>query len=251
MKQQLEDYKKRFLESDDKFETIFNLTSAPSKIINSDLTIIQVNNAVTELLGFTAEEIEGTKILDYACPEFIAHWHQLQDALWSRKMPFFKLDACLIRKDKSVAWVNVTTVLFNQNNETFGFTVLEDITAKKQLEESKKRLDMALEYSKIAVWEINLNDFSVIRSKSHDGIFGYENPLVFWTKDTYRQHLLPEDFPEFEQAIASAKEKNGIDYKGRIYTVKKVLKWIHLQGKIEQDREVNLLKIIGTVKDIT
>ena len=55
-----EDYKKKFLECNDKFETIFNLTSAPSKVINSDLTILRVNKAITELLGFSAEEIEGT-----------------------------------------------------------------------------------------------------------------------------------------------------------------------------------------------
>lgn len=140
-------YKMRFDECNDKFNTIFDLTSAASKIINSDLTILKVNKAVTELLGFSAEEIEGTKILDYACPEYIKHWHELQEALWAKQLPYFKLEACLIRKDKSIAWVSVTTILFKDQGETYGFTVLDDITYRKEFEESEKKLKAALEKS--------------------------------------------------------------------------------------------------------
>jgi len=59
------DYERQYKESNDKFDIIFNLTSAASKILNADLTIIKVNQALIELLGFPAAEIEGTKILDY------------------------------------------------------------------------------------------------------------------------------------------------------------------------------------------
>lgn len=85
------DFKKKFEECDSKFNTIFKLTSVASKVIDSDLKIIRVNQALTELLGFSAEELEGTEILDYACPEFIPHWHRLQEELWGNQRPFFKL----------------------------------------------------------------------------------------------------------------------------------------------------------------
>jgi PAS domain S-box-containing protein len=142
------DYKKRFDECDDKFNTIFNLTSAASKIIGSDLTILKVNKAVTELLGFSAEEIEGTRIVDYACEEYKQHWLDLQISLWERKVPFLKLEACLVRKDKSLAWVNVTTILFNDKGVTYGFSVLDDISYKKEYEESERQLNKALGHSK-------------------------------------------------------------------------------------------------------
>lgn len=141
-------FRKKFNESNDKFDTIFNLTSAASKILNADLTIIKVNPALVELLGFTATEIEGTKILQYVCPEFNQHWHQLQEALWKEKLPFFKLEVCLIKKDKSLVWVKVTTVLFHEDGEIYGFTVLDDFTSRKNLEDSEKKLKLALENSK-------------------------------------------------------------------------------------------------------
>lgn len=251
MEQENQNYKKKFLESDSKFETLFELTSSPSKIINSDLLIIRVNEAFTDLLGFTSKELEGTTIIDHACPEYVEQWQHLQAGLWTKKFPFFKLEVCLIKKDKSVAWVSATSILFEEDGEIFGFTILDDLTAKKQLEESERRLNIALQYSKTAVWEMNLNDFSVIRSDSHDEIFGYNKPLNEWNKEHYLQHLVPEDLIGFEDAVKTLISEGVIDYKGRIYTVNKAIKWLHLQGKVEYEQEGKTAKVIGTIKDIT
>jgi PAS domain S-box-containing protein len=92
----------------------FGLTTAPSKIIDSDLTILKVNEALTKLMGYNAEELEGTQIMDYACEEDKPHWHRLQEAMWKEGRPNFKLDACIIRKDGALAWVHVTTIAFEE-----------------------------------------------------------------------------------------------------------------------------------------
>lgn len=245
------DFKLKFEECDDKFQTIFKLTSVASKIIDSDLKILKVNQALTDLLGFSAEEIEGTEILDYACPEHIDHWHRLQDELWSKKSPFFKLDACLIKKDKSLVWVNITTILFNEDGVTYGFTILDNITCLKHFEESEKRLIQALKYSKMAAWEMNLNDYSVIRSETHDQIFGYKSPLQHWDRETYLQHFLPDDAALFKEAFQTLDTQPSFNFKGRIHTGDMAFKWIHLQGEAEFDSQGKQTKIIGTVKDIT
>jgi PAS domain S-box-containing protein len=140
-------YRERFEECEERFNKIFELTSAPSKVIDPQLRIVRVNQAIVDLMGYSKEEIEGTRILEYACPEYVKHWHELQEALWSRELPFFKLDACLFRKDGSVVWVNVTTILFKDHGETFGFTVFDDITYRKEFEESEKKLKEALSRS--------------------------------------------------------------------------------------------------------
>lgn len=246
-----DDFKKKFEECDDKFNTIFTLTSVASKVIDSDLKIIRVNQALTEMLGFSAEELEGTEILEYACPEYIAHWHRLQDELWNKNTPFFKLDACLIKKDKSLVWVNVTTILFKDEGKTYGFTVLDNITGLKHLEESEKRLGLALKYSKMAAWEMNLRNLQVIRSEAHDQIFGYEKPLKEWNLDTYLKHLLPDDAALFQKALSTLQTQNSFNFKGRIHNGDLIFKWIHFQGETELDAEGKKAKLIGTLKDIT
>ncbi|RYY38017.1 MAG: PAS domain S-box protein [Sphingobacteriaceae bacterium] len=157
------DYKKRLDECEDRFNRIFDLSSAPSKIIDPQLTILRVNQGIVDLLGYTKEEIVGTKILDYACSEYIQHWHELQEALWLRKLPLFKLEACLHRKDKSIAWVNVTTILFEDQGKTFGFTVFDDITYRKEFEESEKKLKKALARSEKSQGDLRQSEQHIAR----------------------------------------------------------------------------------------
>ena len=245
------DFQRRFTECDDKFNSIFELTSAASKIIDADLTILKVNKALVDLLGYPAEQIEGTKIIDYACEEYKEHWHDLQDALWSRKLPFFKLEVCLYRKDGSLAWVKITTILFNDQGVTYGFTVLDDITYFKQFQNSENRLNMALQYSKMAVWEMNLLDRIVARSESHDELFGYEEQEQNWTIEKYYQHFIEEDVIAFKEAIERLSDSGGLDFQGRIQTLQGLIKWLHFQGKIQEDEKGNPYRILGTIKDIT
>jgi PAS domain S-box-containing protein len=102
--QRIRGLRKKFRECDVRSEAVFGLTSAPSKVINSDLTILKVNQALTELLGYSKEELIGSQILDYACEEDKPHWHELQEAMWKKGKPNFKLDACIIRKD-GINWL--------------------------------------------------------------------------------------------------------------------------------------------------
>jgi len=249
--QQHIDFEKKFHQSEEKFQTVFRLTTTACKIIDSNLNIIKVNKALSELLGFSAEELIGTQILDYACPEYITHWHELQDALWSKQTPFFKLEVCLIKKDKTLIWVSVTTVLFNENDETFGLTVLDDITYKKQYKESEKRLNLALQFSKMAVWEMNLADYTVIRSESHDEIFGYKMPLAKWDRHSYRKQIVHQDIPIFNDAIDSIGDNGLMDTSVRITTFQGQEKWIHFQGRLEKDENGKARNILGTIKDVS
>ncbi|WP_158829149.1 sensor histidine kinase [Mucilaginibacter lacusdianchii] len=120
-----------------RFETIFNDSQVAHKVINSDLKILEINQAVSALLGYAPEEILGTVIMDYTHPDFKPHWQTLQHALWQRKIPVFDLETCLIRKDGSQVWCMIHTFLFENMGETFGCTLLEDITGRKQLERHK------------------------------------------------------------------------------------------------------------------
>lgn len=121
----------------DRFETIFFASDVAQKIIDHNLNILEINNALIDLLGYTREEITGTKILDYTHPDFREKWHQLQLAIWENKLPNFQLEACLIKKDGCQIWCIIHTILFENDNRMFGYTMLEDITSRKQLERHK------------------------------------------------------------------------------------------------------------------
>lgn len=121
-------------ESQTRFKTIFEQSSLGNKIIASDLRIIRVNNALTAMLGYSKAELEGTRILDYVRADYEKPLQELQENLWTKQIPSFRIETVLVRKDGSLVWCSVNSVLFRDGEETLGYTILEDITGRKTLE---------------------------------------------------------------------------------------------------------------------
>jgi two-component system CheB/CheR fusion protein len=244
------DYQQKFDESEARFAAVFRLTTAASKIIDSELTILKVNNALTELLGFSSEEMVGTRIMDYACADDKPHWEDLQRAMWEEGRPDFKLDARLYRKDKSLVWVHVTTIAFKENGIAYAYTILDDFTAWKRLQESEQRLTMALTYSKMAVWELDLADRSISRSEGFDKLFGLPAEHHVWDETALTGMFLPEDRDALQTLLAAVRPGQHVDFQGSIRTPAGIVKWINLQGRAEKDAE-GKERVLGTLYDIT
>ena len=133
--------KDKFEQSQVRFRTVFDHSPLGNKIIDSELHIRQANPAVVAMLGFThPRELVGHKIIEFAHPDFRNDWHNLQEHLWQHKTPYFVLETCLKRQNGSSFWCQVTSVLFEDEDEELGYTSLEDITQRKALEETNKRL---------------------------------------------------------------------------------------------------------------
>ncbi|WP_303311547.1 PAS domain-containing sensor histidine kinase [Hymenobacter sp. BT730] len=131
----------RYEQSQARFRTVFENSPLGQKIITPDLTIRQVNPAVVAMLGFTdPQELIGRKIMEFSHPQYSADWQHLQEKLWKHKTPHFTLETCMIRADGSSFWCQVTSVLFPDEGGELGYTILEDVSERKGLEASLKRV---------------------------------------------------------------------------------------------------------------
>ncbi|PJJ84998.1 PAS domain-containing sensor histidine kinase [Mucilaginibacter auburnensis] len=129
----------RYQESQVRFRTVFEASRLGNKIIASDLKILQVNQAMVTLLGFeTKEELIGAVILDFAPEERHSDWHFLQEKLWQEMSPSFSFETCLQKKDGSKVWCQITSILFPDNGQTLGYTIIEDITERYNLREQRE-----------------------------------------------------------------------------------------------------------------
>ncbi|MEB0261789.1 PAS domain-containing sensor histidine kinase [Mucilaginibacter sp. 10I4] len=123
----------------ERFETVFENSLLGNKIISSDLKIKQVNPALVSLLGYDKkEDLIGTKILDFAPDYCHKDWALLQEKLWDKLIPSFSLESCLLKKDGTLVWCQITTILFEDQGETLGYTIIEDITEKYYLRLQKE-----------------------------------------------------------------------------------------------------------------
>jgi len=134
-----ENVKLKIPDSQERFRTIFEYSRLANKIISPELKIIQVNMALVGLLGYTAkEEIIGTQILDYSPPEDHKHWKLLQVQLWQKETPFFSLETRLMKKDGTLIWCQVTSILFPDESGLLGYTIIEDISEQHHLKMHKE-----------------------------------------------------------------------------------------------------------------
>jgi signal transduction histidine kinase len=111
---------------------------------------------------------------------------ELQECLWARKIPSFQIETCLIKKDGSTIWCGITTILFKDQEATLGYTILEDITARKALEEKLQKQS--------AMVSNELENF--IYTASHDlksPIVNIEGLMVNLTKKLTTQFSLDDE----------------------------------------------------------
>ncbi|OGX81442.1 hypothetical protein BEN47_05705 [Hymenobacter lapidarius] len=131
----------RYQRSQDRFRTVFENSPMGQKIIDPDLCIRQANQALATMLGLKGpKQLVGRRIIDFAHPDFVQDWEQLQEQLWAHRKPSFVLETCLVRPDKSSFWCRVTSVLFPDEEGELGYTTLEDITKRKELELANQHL---------------------------------------------------------------------------------------------------------------
>jgi two-component system CheB/CheR fusion protein len=240
----------KFNECDQRFKAIFSLTSAATKIIDHNLTIIEVNEALVDLLGYSKSELCGSKIMQFACEEYKAAWKDLQVAMWHHGKPFFKIDVCLKKKNGSVAWVHITTILFTESSEKYAYTVLDDFTYLKDYEESQKRLNMSLENSKMAVWELDLDTGGLIHSVGLHKILGLNKKLDDLGKSDLISSFIDEDSKAFKIILESIEQGTHLNFSGRISTSSGEMKWVNLQGKIGEGH-LQKRVLLGTAQDIS
>jgi PAS domain S-box-containing protein len=129
-----------YRESETIFKTIFESSRLGNKIINRDLVITEVNSALVNLLGYSSKDsLIGAKIMDFSPENRKQDWMALQAKLWGHAMPSFSIETCLIRKDGEIIWCQVTSILFSNKGETLGYTIIEDITEKRNLRLQKEQ----------------------------------------------------------------------------------------------------------------
>jgi PAS domain S-box-containing protein len=134
--------------------------------------------------------------------------------------------------------------------------IFEDITEQKraeaELRESEQRLLLALDVSRMGIWELDLSLHTAHRTLRHDQIFGYETLLPEWTYEMFLVHVIPEDRADVDEKFNEAIAKQQVwSFDCRIRRSDGVVRWIMALGKGEYDPNGKPVRMLGIVQDIT
>jgi PAS domain S-box-containing protein len=180
----------------DKFKTVFEQSPLGHKFIDADLRIIKVNKALIKLLGYKTKELLGSRITDIAVPEFASNWKKLQQELWTNQKPFFTIDTCLIKKNKSIIWCHITTILLEDNGKTLGYSILEDISGRKTMEHDLKKANERERQFEQQLLEMTINIQEKERARIAEDLHNSLGQLLYGVKLNLNDFKL--DHSEFE-----------------------------------------------------
>ncbi len=135
------------LESEEKFRNIFDNSSIGKSIISIDGSI-EVNQALSEMLGYTKEELSGHKWQEFTHPDDVELIQEHLEQLLSGEKTSVRFIKRYIKKDGSTLWGDVNDVLQKDKDgkPLYYISGILDITERKRLEEilEKERQDLKL-----------------------------------------------------------------------------------------------------------
>ncbi len=238
-------------ESQFRFRTIFEQSRLGNKIISSDLRIIKANKTLQEMLGYSEEELIGTRITDYAHSDSQQHWQELQAKLWKQEMPSFHIEANMVRKDGTTRWCSVTTFLFGDHEIMLGYSILEDISQRKALEEKPANLESVLAQNQQAAgvgsFIADLETGMVQCSPILNRIFGFPEGEQCMHRDAFFSVFDAASRERHQQILAKAIAQVGSYASEYKIIVGGLEKWVWEKGEVRKDEE-GKWKVLGTVQ---
>ena len=162
-------------ESEWRFRTMFEQAAIGIAYTGLDGQLLEVNQRFCDIVGYTREELLQRTFRD------ITHSGDLEanDAYLQRLLvgdpPTPSLEKRYIHKDGKVIWVNLTVSLMRDpSNEPRSYmSVIEDITARKQVEEERAQLLVREQVAHTQAMERASQLEAVIEAMA-DGVFIYD-----------------------------------------------------------------------------
>ena len=216
---------KALREAEERFSIAFNNTSLAVAFTDQRANFTLVNEAYTQLLGYSADELCTLNSFDLTHPDDRPRNRQLFEEVMQGNRPFFNLIKRYIHKDRSIRWVqlNVTRVTDAQDEAQSIIVIAQDISeqieAEAKLRTSEGRFRNMITQAPVAI--SILNGPNLIVETANNSI------LELWGKDKsiIGQPLLkalPElDGQEFIELLknvyASGIAHHGVETLARLY----------------------------------
>ena len=239
--------------SEEKYRTIVSTSREGIWVVDSADKTTYVNQRMTELLGYTIEEMNHKSWQDLTDAEGRALSDTTLAQLGSSSSDTY--EDKLIRKDGTPLWfiVNAAPQFDNAGNYTGSVSMLTDISrrkaAEKELAESRHDLSRAQEVARIGSWRLDVRLNKLTWSDEAYRIFAVEVGRTL-TYEDFLSYVHPDDRAYVNNKWQAALLGERYDIEHRIL-VEGQIKWVREKAELEFGEEGKLEGGFGVVQDIT
>lgn len=239
--------------------SLFGAFPDPVYVIDPDGTILDANEKVSERFGLELSRCIGANIYERidSCSFYPAGHGAVRRAQVEQVLRTGRRDSFEVELNGRVFRYDISPVRSPEGTITQLFIISQEITEQKAFEVESAgllaRTNAALQSVAAAVWQINSDGTSVVRSPGHDLLYGYEAPLAQWTQKQFLTHVVEEDRPRVVANIRdmmAGVKRTWVD-EFRIRRLDGSIRWLSVGGTTRFDESGLPESWSGIVQDIT
>jgi rsbT co-antagonist protein RsbR len=221
--------------------------------------LIQSNRAFQDILGYSAQELQGMDFRFFTHPDDLHLETTLLSELLSGQRSIYQVNKRYIHKNGSIVWVSVgISLLSNQQGETLGLIAsVENITEQREIQmtlrDSEERIRLVLEATNDGIWDWNIPAGKVYYSPRWGEMLGYTEDELAPDLSTWESLLHPDDIERAKAVVASHMQLQSSSYEieFRMWMKDGGWKWILARGNVVAwDEQGNAVRMMGTHTDI-
>lgn len=131
----------RLQASEQRFRALFEWATIGIATMDTAGRYLETNPALQQMLACSAEELQGQNFIQFTHPEDQATVKQLFADLVAGRCEHCQTEQRLIRRDSGSVWANLVISLVRDQDGTpqFAFSIVEEISRRKQTEEALQR----------------------------------------------------------------------------------------------------------------
>jgi PAS domain S-box-containing protein len=235
------------------------VVSSEDAIMSKDLmgNITSWNVGATKMFGYTAEEIMGKPITILCPPEQIRESDDILRKI-TRDESVEHFETVRRRKDGTDIMVSLTvSPIRNADGEVVGASkIVRDISERKRIEDAinhnQMMLTLAMQSSRMGVWELDLATNTVSWSEELEAIFGLEKGSFQGTEEHFFALLHEDDREEaWNEVRAAIAEHRDYTIEFRFLHADGTYRWMEGRGEAVYSQKGNPVRLYGVVIDIT
>ena len=253
VEQNLTEAKEKAEESEAKFKAFSNQSTEGITVADLAGNYVYVNPAFCEMSGYSEKELLKLTVFDMKSKD------QPQQSFYDSKEKFEEIPIAVNLKKKNAEnyLTEITGKVIEVNNESLVLGTIRDVTEKvkyqNDLIESENFLRESQKVALIGSYVLNIALGEWKSSSVLDEMFGidkdYLKDIASWVGII---HPLDKDAMEKYLLINVLENNEFFDREYRILRKDtQELRWLHGMGKLEFDEQGTLIKMKGTIQDIT
>ena len=238
-------------------EAVLDSLASAFFLVSTEGVMLRWNASLAAAIGYTDAEIASMHPADFVSPRDRPQVEAAMREVLEQDREI-AIEAEIVDRAGNVRPYALSGKPLHLGGKAYMIGVARDITLRKrterQMARAKERLDLALEGSRLALWDWDLKSSKVYFNESWSALLGGAPRESTFSGDEVKSWNHADDRDVFSVAMSNAMKgvSDGFDCEYRVANAAGEWIWVHSRGKVTQrDEHGQALRMTGTSTNVT